>query len=323
MDKRQLFIKACEAPMVLHHEVSSTSVSSYIWKQDNTAEFTEFILTWNGFRPREGGYLFSISIRIEDEWSSWLPYMFWGVSSQRSFDVEGMNGRIKIFQDILEIRAGKANGFQIKVESQFADLHLKALHVCLSNPSYFTHLRHSVDYLDSSFEIKMKGISQLALNHERNMSFCSPSSVTALLNTFLPKQKINPLSFVSEVWDEGFDIYGNWVLNVAQAFNVLGDPWRCWVSRLSSFGAILESLNKNIPVITSIKGSIKGSFLPYTSGHLIVVRGYDAESQQVLCMDPAYPKDEQTLVKYSLSEFLIAWAKKGNITYIFKNRTAL
>jgi hypothetical protein len=74
---------------------------------------------------------------------------------------------------------------------------------------------------------------------------------------------------------------------------------------------------QNTPVIASVRGPLPGSALPYAKGHLLVVTGFDAETQNVLCMDPAFPSDAATQTAYPIADFVAAWNRRGNIAYIF------
>ena len=114
------------------------------------------------------------------------------------------------------------------------------------------------------------------------------------------------------------DIFGNWVLNTAQASSVLGNKWQCWVERLAGFGDIYDRLKNNLPVVVSVKGPLPGARFPYTNGHLIAVKGYNPKTEQVLCMDPAFQADEATAVAYNLSDFMDAWSRRRRIAYVFE-----
>jgi hypothetical protein len=77
------------------------------------------------------------------------------------------------------------------------------------------------------------------------------------------------------------------------------------------------SLKQGRPVVVSLKGSLPGTLLPYTSGHLIVIKGYDAATQHFLCMDPAFPSDEQTDVAYPWQALMQAWENRHYLAYLF------
>ena len=124
---------------------------------------------------------------------------------------------------------------------------------------------------------------------------------------------IDPQVIAQNVWDSGFDIFGNWVFNVAQASTFLCPQWSCWVERLEGFDRIYHSLSQGAPVIVSVRGPLSGSAQPYAQGHLLAVIGYDALSQKVKCMDPAFPTDYQTHVSYDLEDLIQEWSRRGNI----------
>ncbi|HEV8052168.1 MAG TPA: C39 family peptidase, partial [Parachlamydiaceae bacterium] len=98
----------------------------------------------------------------------------------------------------------------------------------------------------------------------------------------------------------------------------LGKKWHCWVQHLTGFDDIHARLRANMPVVVSVKGPLSGSALPYSEGHLLVVKGYNHKEKQVICMDPAFADNESTNVSYDLDDFMKAWSKRGCIAYIFE-----
>lgn len=284
------------------------------WREENTAPFDELILTWNGSRPVDGKYLIYVSLKT-DEWSPYLLYGLWGEKEQSSFLSEMEGCPIRSHQDIVGVKnGGKATGFQIKIapEHGAAMQPLRSLHVFTNS-----HLQQPTveDEAFSSVHLHVKGLSQRTLPHPRAMDLCSPASTTAVIRYLLNKDSLDPVLFAERSWDHGFDIFGNWVLNVAESSSELGDQWDCWVGRLSGFRDIHECLCRNTPVVVSVRGPLIGSALPYAKGHLLVVIGYDNVAKRVLCMDPAFPTDEETLVSYPFKDFMEAWKRRGCFSY--------
>ncbi len=70
-------------------------------------------------------------------------------------------------------------------------------------------------------------------------------------------------------------------------------------------------------MIVSVRGPLINSATPYARGHLLVVIGFNPEKGEVICMDPAFPTDEKTHVRYPLADFLQAWERRGNLAYLF------
>jgi hypothetical protein len=291
------------------------------WKEENLIPFDELILSWNANRPIIGKFHFYISVKT-NEWSPWLLYATWGSDGQSSFS--NAEYPVKVYQDTLEIADGqKATAFQIRVVAEenasLNDIH--GLHAYTNGdrgqePQKFDSCLPSVS-------LNVPGISQMLIDHPRHKDLCSPTSTTAVTRFLSNNYEINPIDFAQNAWDSGFDIFGNWVFNVAQASTHLGLEWSCWVERLSGFEDIYRYLVQGSPVIVSVRGPLPGSALPYSKGHLMAVIGYDSLYQKVICMDPAFPTESETHVFYDLADFLNAWNRRGNVAYVFSKKIVI
>ncbi|MFI0434772.1 MAG: C39 family peptidase [Parachlamydiaceae bacterium] len=294
----------------------------YQWKVEDLPPFNELILSWNGKRPLNGDYLFYIRLKTHG-WSDWLLYASWGQNGQSTFADITSDGTIQTFQDILNVMGDEcATAFHINIVSkEDAPLsYITSLHV------YINHDEHPEINMRArpgfSVYLDVPGSSQMHLNHPRNQDLCSPTSTAAVINFLLDHRRVDPIHFAQNVWDRGFDIFGNWVFNIAQASHEAGEKWSCWVERLKNFDEIYQKLADGIPVIVSVKGPLKRSASPYAIGHLIAVIGYDAIKNEVICMDPAFPSDDQTHVHYHFSDFVQAWSRKGKIAYVFEKKVS-
>ncbi len=306
--------------MLYKHELTASHYGqkNYQWETAHLPPFDELIISWNAQRPLKGQYVILASVYIEDHWSPWLLYAVWGDRYQYSFEEKSSKMPVRCVQDQIEILAGKvATGFRLCVKA-YGEANLQdfyRFYCCASLlqqplPSFFLPTLPFI-HLDVS------GLSQLNLRHPRATSFCSPTSTTAALRFILSRSDLNPVSFTEKVYDAGFDIYGHWPFNVAQAFVTLGPQGHCWCERVTGFEAIVPYLQKGLPVVVSVKGHLTGSLMPYTNGHLIVVKGYDPHTQRVLCMDPAFPSDVDTHQAYSFEEFMQAWRNRRYLSYLF------
>jgi len=307
---------------VLYRKPVQNTDFVFTWTQTPTSEFDELIISWNALRPKQGEYVISVSVlSLEQGWSDWHVYARWGAEGQHGGHTHCADHSLRIFQDTVELLEGKyATGFRIRVT---------ASHGAALSDFYFLHA-NTTDSKNRSYEagttaqadieLKLPSISQIALFHPRRYDLCSPTSTTSVVNYLLKGKSTdcNPIQFASQIHDQSFDIFGNWVLNTAEAASLLGKQWHCWVQRLKGFDEIYRQLTKGYPVITSIRGPLKGSAAPYERGHLIAIRGYDAQNCRVLCMDPAFPSDAETNVSYALPDFLEAWTRRGRVAYLFE-----
>lgn len=302
----------------LYHRQLCAEHAESIWEETAVVPFDELILSWDATRPEQGYYLFEISALI-DGWSPWLNYAFWGANNQYTFNEKKAN--VQTFQDAFEISNGQfARGFRVRITAkEGASLEkVRGLHACLTNRT-----KHGVEPQVANdkailVSLDVPRTSQIVLPDERHMRLCSPTSTTAVINFHKEGTKLSPTDFANRVVDTAFDIYGNWILNTAQAAHELGDPWGCFVVRLTSFDQVIDQLLASCPVVVSVRGPLAGSAMPYEAGHLLVVKGYNSATREVLCMDPAFATNAQTVVAYPLDGFVNAWARRQGIAYVIQ-----
>lgn len=303
-----------------HHHINDVEEgsSSYTWEQPDVISFDELIVSWNAMRPQYGDFNINIAVKINEMWSPWFLYSSWSSESQKGGNVDPVRFPVQVRQDILQVVDGqKATGFRVRVDAkngatleEFYWLHACATSVVDLLPTKVT--------ANSSVNLDVPLISQMMLKHARHKDMCSAASTSSVVSYLLKKNRIDPVSFALQACDEAHDIFGNWILNTAHASAILGKKWQCWVQHLTGFDDIHARLRINIPVVVSVKGPLKGSALPYSNGHLLVVKGYDHKEKEVICMDPAFSENELTDVRYDLDDFVKAWSKRNFIAYIFE-----
>lgn len=300
-----------------HHTLSSTETSrNYCWCEDSTPPFKEGIFSWNARVLKQGELKIQVSLK-QKEWSPWYDYAFWGGDQQSGSRLSDSEKGITIDDDIVSTKE-PSRGFKVRVISNQENVGnlLHSLHACLGDPSEVSNQDGTLTRSFSSIHLNVPAISQMLLPHVRHRDLCSPTSTTSVVN-FLANLQMDPVTFADRVKDQKYDIFGNWVLNVAEASSYLGEKWQCWVERMSGFDKLHRCLNSGSPVVVSIRGTIQGGAIPYESGHLVVVKGYDEKDRSVLCMDPAFPTQGGTDVKYPLEDFLQAWGRRRNLAYVF------
>lgn len=271
------------------------------WNEKDVFPFNELILSWNGQRPN-GKWTFWVSLK-ENEW---LKYAEWSQQGQKTF--KSVGSFAQSYQDAVVCKE-LCREFRIKVEGDELEK-LHTLHVCLSHTEEYKILNPGP--LKKVLLNDVAGQSQIVLDHPRNKDLCSPTSTSTALS-YLCKKRLDPLFFANRVRDEEFDIYGNWILNVAEAYHQSGIP--CRVERLAHFGVLHGHLMKGKPVVVSVKGPIPGAPQPYQSGHLLCVIGFDGE--KVYCIDSAFKTNESTFFGYDWKDFQSAWGRRRNLSYIF------
>jgi hypothetical protein len=298
----------------------------YLWECEPNFSFTELIFSWNALRPDKGKFIFWVNVKHKD-WAGWQRLAEWGVYTQRTF-VNKLNRYVHTKHVRVEIQKGfKGRAFKVKVVANGGAIleKLSALFACMSNPKDFSI---KLPLLSNIPTVVVKGVprqSQMVLDHPRFKDLCSPTSTSMLVNYFTKKYYKHTqnlpmneyvLDFADKVHDNGpLSIYGNWLLNVAQAYDSSKGEVFYRVERLNSFYDLYNYLVKKIPVAVSVR-RLRGGATPYSNGHFIVVVGWSRERRSVLCIDPAFGTTSRTLKAYNLKNFLRAWGRSENLSYI-------
>ena len=124
-------------------------------------------------------------------------------------------------------------------------------------------------------------------------------------------------------YDPAHDLFGNWA-HAAAAAAEYGFSAR--VARLRSWEAARSLLARGLPLIISISfgpGELTGSPLQNgTAGHLIVVRGLQADGRVAVC-DPAGRTADTGRVAYRADQLLAAWKNGAAIVVEPSHRTTV
>lgn len=292
-----------------------------LFLRDHVEPFTQLLFSWNAVRPAKGYLSFWVQARdkVTKSWGMWHKMIEWGADVQRSFLTP--SDRFNHYVHVrLESVAGKSSdAFRIKIKAhdgaRIADM--KSFAVSLSDWSIFKpeDSRSLVD-LDSVRVHKVPKYSQFMLEHPRNDSLCSPTSMS-MMTAYLTNQDVDAINFAEHSYDNGLKAYGSWPFNMAHAYEVCnGSHWFA-VARANSFRLLHTWLTKNnMPVVVSVRGPLAGAARPYAHGHLMVVIGYDAKRKEVICHDPAFENSAKTRKRYALRDFLEAWERSKRLVYL-------
>lgn len=304
----------------------ASTCNECLWEKDSCVPFTELILSWNAMRPSSGNLTFLVNVKYGDNiWSGWQRMAEWGERLQRSF-INKTNPYVHTKHVRVEMQHGiVGRGYKVKVvfNKGAEPRDLRALFACLSNLKQFKVARPNLSS-PSTFIHGVPKQSQMVLDHPRFRDLCSPTSTSIIVNYFTAKfnghsarQVLDDYvsNFANKVYDRKLNIYGNWQLNVAQAFDASKGDVFFRVERLNGFSDLYDYLRKKIPVAVSVH-RLPGGALPYKSGHFMVVVGWNQAKQKVLCIDPAFEGSSRTLRAYKLWDFLQAWGRSVNLSYI-------
>ncbi|MEE8169932.1 MAG: C39 family peptidase [Phycisphaerae bacterium] len=148
-------------------------------------------------------------------------------------------------------------------------------------------------------------------------NICSPASVAMVLAFRGADAK--PDDVARAAYDAEHDIYGNWPLNVQAAYE-FGAPG--YVTRFGDWPHVEAVIAAGQPIIASIRdpeGKLEGTPYPNTTGHLLVICGFD-ENGDVLVNDSAGRDAESGRLTYDRRQFERAWIDNGGVAYILEAR---
>ena len=312
------------------HKVHSKS-NEYVWVEEKTNPFSELIVSWNARRPKKGRFDFYVSVGnpklFSGGWSPWRKLAEWGVNGQKTLS-SARDRLVHVKHVRVEMQRGaRGRGYRVKaVARNGADL--KDVRTLFANQSYSQNFKTITmpNTLPSFVLNNVPRQSQMKVKHKRRGDFCSPTSTSMIVryfnNKFSKNVKQRALdeqvkTFARKSHDDNYlDIYGNWILNSAQAYNDSFGKVAYRVERLNSFEELYGYLKKGIPVAVSIRGWLRGGYKNYKDGHFVVVVRWSQKRRAVICVDPVFRSWGKMLRAYREKDFLRAWGKSRNLSYI-------
>lgn len=128
------------------------------------------------------------------------------------------------------------------------------------------------------------------------------------------------------VFDRQYDGAGNWPFNTAYASTFAapanatsaGGAIDSFVTRLRSLEEAERFIAAGIPLIASIKGTLEGFLFGSTNGHLLIIRGFDANGD-VISNDPAVHSNREVRKTYGRADFERVWLEgSGGLVYVIR-----
>lgn len=314
-DWTSVYHKRCNAVMRVHNK----NKKNVFFCHEGVQPFTQLVFSWNALRPEQGYFSFYAQVRDAQtkKWGTWHHMADWGADVQKTY-LSKSDGISSFVHVRLEMNDKKvADAFRIKiVPYKKASLSLVySIAVALSDFNTFK----PENVVNSELQpIHIKGlptIAQFALEHEDNSRICSPVSCTMLVQ-YLTGNYRDPLEFAAKSFDAGLGVYGSWPCNTAHAFEECNGSMHFMVRRMNAFADLHEQLIKGMPVVVSVRGNLPGALKSFPHGHLLVVVGWDNETRQVLCHDPAAETNEMVFKRYPITDFLRAWECSHRLSYV-------
>ncbi|HEY8444726.1 MAG TPA: C39 family peptidase [Bacilli bacterium] len=313
-EKENLEIK--NGLLVLTNEATSGTYESEVYE---TLGFTEAVASWAATSSTTATCELFIRVRVDNNWSKYFSYGEWGLGLQnRAVNQEDNIAKLTT-DEIIVKNNKKASALQFKII-------LKRTNTTTETPKV-TLLASALNIPNYSYPVNIDNISRTRdydvpkLNQnvvpEIGDIICSATSSTMLLkfkgHNFSSYDNYEHRYIAGLVKDYEHNIYGNWVYNTV-GMSAFGEV--SYVKRMYSYQELLYHLDTVGPIAASVKGTMIGEIgrTWTTSGHLIVVRGYRIENNEIyiLANDPNMPNVYE---EYKLNNFLNVWR---NIAYVIE-----
>jgi hypothetical protein len=285
-------------------------------EQPTAAQFTAAVPTWSAETPAGSWIEVQLRARRNDRWTGFYRIAQWDSlhtgSLRRSFaEQRDEDGRVATDTLIL---AGPGNAIQPRVllyGHAAAPPTLRALRLALSGPGEEPRQPH----IFAPRELLVPLRSQMA--YADGSIICSPTSVTMLLaywyaqtgderlSVFAERAAVSEL-VVPQVYDPAYESHGNWGFNTAFAASCGLDAY---VARFSGFEQLEPWIAACVPVVISIAwdvGQLENAPIPASSGHLLVVTGFD-ERGRVIVADPRGESEREVRRVYDAAQLAAAW----------------
>ena len=274
--------------------------------------FDKLTLSANFRTATDGCLLLEVQVCVRNTWSEFYKLGLLSGKFKTSFPAQkDAMGYVDVDQLVLSVPA-QAYRYRLRFYGD-AELLLLAASV-VRTPFIFDEKTASCLPAQPNVQ-QVPPLSQMEQETPHKRRICSPTSLCMALNALgyvVPLQQILP-----RVFDQTADLYGNWLFNVAAAAEFGAETF---FRRFASLAELENFITPGSLVIASIcfkKDELSGAPLEKTTGHLVLIRGY--ENGNVLVADPAAPTAKTVLRKYGAKQFANAWLNnKQGAAYVVR-----
>jgi hypothetical protein len=304
--------------------------------------FKQAIASWNADTPPGTWVETLIRARLDERWTKWYNLGVWAADTS-TVERHSVNkqsdddGKVAVDTLVVTHETIPANAFQLKLRLFSADGALvpsvRNVSVAFSTATVEPGALTPGDPALWDQTLAVPECSQMVYPDGGNV-WCSPTSTSMVLAYWIddgapcePRVR----DTVAGVYDWLYDGHGNWPFNTAYAATQkLGEApaglglgrsnqLEGYVARFTSLAQAEEWIDKGVPVICSIaweRDELTGAPVSSSSGHLVVLVGFDADGDPVV-NDPAAPSDDTVQRTYIREEFEPLWLERsGGTVYL-------
>jgi hypothetical protein len=247
----------------------------------------------------------------ESEWSPWLHLFEWGdvpAGHERRLASDG--ARVDVDYLVLDAPVRRV---QYRLHAFGAGVAVERVALCTSAPGGATPATPRPAPRVAAAPLDVPQRSQRSAPAELAPRICSPTSLAMVLEHHGSAHATVDVARLA--FDPRHDLYGNWPRAV-QTAHVLGRD--ALLVRFDDWDAVATVVGSGLPVIASIgvrAGQLDGAPYDSTSGHLVVLCGFDGAGD-VVVNDPAAAPPEPVRRVYRREQFERVWMDRGGTAYV-------
>jgi hypothetical protein len=280
--------------------------------------FNEMLPSWNVVTPKGSGFSVEIQMRGRNEksYSPWLAVGEWGAPPPLPVrKVRYERGRIAV--DYFTSK-NLFESMRYRLTARGPEpLRVKRVALCFSDRASRTIPRSGRKTSDSLWKrrLTVPFCSQGWVPDKKiRGEICSPASVVMVMGYLGVERRL--VAMARSIYDSRHRIYGNWTRAIQGAF-AEGVPGH--IQRFGEWGEVEAMVAAGQPLVISIafkKGELAGAPFPQSTGHLLVICGFD-EDGNVEVNDPAARQASRGQTVYRRDQLQKAWLDRGGTAYVF------
>ena len=293
----------CGGEGVPRRDGADTVIECGPWTPRRAA--VHLLSSFSPLAPAPPAFRFELSARVDGAWSPWVATVTLGDADFPALPSSAW----PLTTEIDEVRASppaEALRLRIRCRGPLPRVWLASLSAAAAA---------DVDAgtpPGAGASLGVPALSQMGEDPAIALRICSPTSVAMVLGYW---GRAAPVAAVAaDVFHPATDRYGVWpaAIRAAAARGVAG-----YLLRFPDWTSAAWCLVRGLPIIASLRygpGELDGAPMNETTGHLVVLTGYD--DGMVLVNDPAARTPDVVPRRYRRDQLTRAWLARGGVGYV-------
>src|SRR5881396_3603221 len=251
-----------------------------VWRPRRAAR--HLVPAFSALHPVPASFRFEVSLERAGRWSAWVAGATIGEARFAPLGgrTDGLAAEVDEF-----VAEAPAHAVRVRLRLRVDDRHAPLAAPWLVSLSAWDGSLPEPDTAPRGGAVRLAvpALSQMDADEAIRMRICSPASVAMVLAYW--SVRVEVASLARDIFHPGLDRYGVWpaAIRAAGRYGVAG-----YLLRFPDWPSAAWCLTQGLPVIASVRygaGELAGAAIPETTGHLLVLTGYEGDA--VLVNDPA------------------------------------